>query len=56
MLYDKPIVEHFKDVRIPMEAIDTLGNPNSVTVNLISIVPGGTPLNTIIPAYSEAQY
>ena len=49
------ILPGFKDVRIPMETIDTLGNPNSVTVNLISIVPGGTPLNTIIPVCAAAQ-
>jgi hypothetical protein len=49
------ILPGFNDVRIPIETIDTLGNPNSVTVNLISIVPGGTPLNTIIPVCVAAQ-
>jgi hypothetical protein len=49
------ILPGFKDVRIPQETIDTLGNPNSVTVNLISIVPGGNPPNTTIPVCAAAQ-
>jgi hypothetical protein len=49
------ILPGFKDVRIPMETLDTLGNPNSVTVNLISIVPGGNPPNTTIPVCAAAQ-
>jgi len=45
------ILPGFKDVRIPMETIDALGNVTSVSI--VSIVPGGSNIN--IPVCVAAQ-
>lgn len=47
------ILPGFKDVRIPMETIDALGNTTSVSV--VSIIPGGNAQNITIPVCAAAQ-
>jgi hypothetical protein len=47
------ILPGFKDLRIPMETLDALGNVTSVSV--VSIVPGGNTQNITIPVCAAAQ-